>query len=73
MGERADQLGVPTNVVGEELPPLVERYNKCRPYVARGLVALGPVAARKELTFKGSRRNFLREVVTPPRRRSPRR
>ena len=58
------QLGVLTNVIGEDLPPLEERYNKARPYIARGLCALGPVAARKELTFKGSgRRNFLREVV----------
>ena len=58
------QLGVVTNVVGEELPPLAERYNKARPYIARGLCALGPVAARKEVAYKGSRRNFLREVVT---------
>jgi len=59
-----NQLGLPTNAVGEELPPLPERFNKCRPYVTRGLVALGPVAARKDVSFKDSRRNFLREVVT---------
>lgn len=59
-----DQLGVTTNIVGDDLPPLIERFNKCRPYVARGLVALGPVAVRKEVGFRGARRNFLREVVT---------
>jgi phage terminase large subunit len=58
------QLGVTVNVVGDDLPPLAERYNKSKPYTTRGLVALGPVAARKEVAFKGSKRNFLREVVT---------
>lgn len=58
------QLGVSTNVVGDDLPPLIERFNKSQPYSTRGLVALGPVATRKEIWFKGARRNFLREVVT---------
>jgi hypothetical protein len=35
-----------------------------RPYALSGLVTLGPGAQQREVTYKGARRNFLRELLT---------
>jgi hypothetical protein len=59
--------------VGDELPPPQERFNLARPYAASGLVTLGPGAQQREVTYKGTRRNFLRELLAAqqPRESSP--
>jgi phage terminase large subunit len=57
------QRGLPAEAVSEELPPLKERGNRAQPYLNCGLVTVARPAWQRELTFRGVKRNFLREIL----------
>lgn len=58
------QRGFPAEPVGEELPPLAERFNRARPYVTVALVTVAQPAHERLATFNGAIRNFLRELTS---------
>ncbi len=55
------QRGLPVRAV-EDLPPISERFGMARPYVNSGLVSVASPAMERVVTFRGSTRNFLREI-----------
>jgi hypothetical protein len=64
------QRGLPVEPVSElilksveKFPPIQERPKRARPYIAMGHVMIAPPAAARMLTFRGTSRNFLREVL----------
>jgi phage terminase large subunit len=57
------QRGFPAVPVGDDLPPIAERFDKASPYVRiGGLVKHAEPAERRAVSFRGSTRNFLREL-----------
>jgi phage terminase large subunit len=46
------------------LPPVAERFAKAKPYVNLGAVVIDRQAHEREVTFRGSKRNFLRELLS---------
>jgi hypothetical protein len=47
----------------EALPPVEERFAKARPYVNLGQCVIDRPALEREVTFRGSKRNYLREIL----------
>jgi phage terminase large subunit len=58
------QMGFATVPIGEQLPPIPERFNQARPYLNVGQVLIAQPAHQREVTYHGARRNFLREVLS---------
>lgn len=58
------QWGFPAVSIGDQLPPVAERFNKARPYANVGLVSFAQPAHERLVTFRGSTRNFLRELAS---------
>jgi hypothetical protein len=58
------QRGFPAFPIGDQLPPVAERFNKARPYVNVGLVTFAQPAHERLVTFRGATRNFLRELAS---------
>jgi phage terminase large subunit len=58
------QLGLPVSPLAKDFPPVADRYNLARPYVVMGLTPIAPAALERTVTFRGSSRNFLRELLT---------
>jgi len=65
--ENLREMGLPVSPIGEkDLPTMAERFNAARPYFSQQLVLLAPFANARELTYRGVRRNFLRELLAAP-------
>lgn len=63
------QRGAPLSALREDLPPLKERASRAQPYIHCGLVTVARPAWDREVTFRGVKRNFLRELldqIEPP-------
>jgi phage terminase large subunit len=58
------QRGFDPREIGEDVPPLAERFNAARPYVNVGLVRLAEPAHQRVIVYKGATRNFLRELLS---------
>lgn len=48
----------------DQLPPVVERFGNAKPYVNVGLAVIDRPAYEREVTFRGAKRNFLRELLS---------
>ena len=48
----------------QTLPSLAERFAKAKPYVNFGQVVIDRPAHEREVTFRGTKRNFLRELLS---------
>lgn len=56
------QRGFPAVPIGEDLPPMAERFGQARPYINTGHVRIAQPAHDRVVTFRGTTRNFLREL-----------
>ena len=60
------QRGFQAIDVGADLPPAADRVQAARPYFATGLVQVAAPARERVVTFRGTTRNFLRELSEQP-------
>jgi len=58
------QIGLAIRTFDKDFPPLPDRFNLARPFVSMGLAPLGPAAVERTVSFHGSSRNFLRELLS---------